>query len=150
MVEILPLVVGALAAGATASLKKIGGDAVQTLYDQLKGAVIARLQRKAAVEALAEEPESQAQRQVVVEALAKAGAAQDTELARLAEALQAALARLTPPEQAAVGVDLRELEAANVTLRNITAAGTGVKGEHWKLSGDLTIDGVNAGGAPKN
>ncbi|MBW8893232.1 MAG: hypothetical protein JF617_14300, partial [Burkholderiales bacterium] len=75
---ILTLIVGALAAGATASLKKVGGDVVQTIYDRLKAAVIARTQRKAAVEALAEDPSSAAGRQVVEEALQKSGAEADT------------------------------------------------------------------------
>ncbi|MBW8847180.1 MAG: hypothetical protein JF607_19615 [Burkholderiales bacterium] len=148
---ILTLIVGALAAGATASLKKVGGDVVQTIYDRLKAAVIARTQRKAAVEALAEDPSSAAGRQVVEEALQKSGAEADTDLARIAAELNEALAKLQPHEQAAIGVDVAQLEAVNVTLRNITASGTGVKGEHWKLSGDLNIDGVNAGGgAGKN
>jgi hypothetical protein len=151
------LIVTALAAGATASLKKVGGDAVQTVYDRLKAAVIARTQRKAAVEALAEDPASAPQRQVVVEALQKSGGEADADLARIATELNEVLARLPPHEQAAIGVDIRELEAGNVTLRNITASGTGVKGDSWKLRGDLNIDGVNAGGggagggdAPKN
>ena len=79
--EIVTLIVGALVAGASASLKKIGGDVVQTAYDKLKAAVVARTSRKAAVEALQEDPQSAPQRQVVEEALQKSGT--DVDLAKL-------------------------------------------------------------------
>ena len=145
--EIVTLIVGALAAGAAASLKKIGGDVIQTAYDELKAAVVARTNRKAAVEALQEDPQSIPLKQVVEAALQKSGASADADLAKLAAELNEALSRLAPQEKAATGIDLRELEARNVTLRKIVAGGSGVVGDRWKLSGDLLIEDVEAGGA---
>ena len=147
--EIITLVVGALVAGASASIQKVGGDLIQTAYDKLKAAVISRTSRKAAVEALAEDPQSVPQKQAVEEALRKSGAEADLDLAKLAAELSEALARLAPEEKAAIGVDIRELEARNVSLKNIVAEGAGVVGGHWKLSGDLSIDGVSAGSPQK-
>jgi hypothetical protein len=46
----------------------------------------------------------------------------------------------------AIGVDLKEIEGAALAIPRVTATGAGVKVEHAKLSGDITIEDVQAGG----
>ncbi len=49
---------------------------------------------------------------------------------------------------AAIGVDLKDVEAANLRLADIAALGTGVRIEKGKVSGDIDIKGVRAGVPP--
>ena len=45
----------------------------------------------------------------------------------------------------AIGVDLENIEGAALTIRRVTTTGAGVTVEHAKLSGDITIEDVQAG-----
>jgi hypothetical protein len=47
-----------------------------------------------------------------------------------------------------IGVDLRDVEAVNLRLADVAAAGTGVRVEKGKFSGDIDIKGVRAGVPP--
>ncbi len=44
-----------------------------------------------------------------------------------------------------VGIDLKDVEAGNLRLSDITATGVGIRVEHSKFTGDIEIKGVRAG-----
>jgi hypothetical protein len=43
-------------------------------------------------------------------------------------------------------VALKDIEGEALAIRRVTATGAGMKVEHAKLSGDITIEDVRAGG----
>jgi hypothetical protein len=57
---------------------------------------------------------------------------------QLAQALLEAIQSSTPATAAAIGVDLKDIEGALLTMRRLIATGMGVKVEGGKLSGEIT------------
>ena len=137
----------ALGAGATAT-KELASTVVKDTYEALNG-LIKRRYPKVSVEQLEQAPQSKSRRGVVEEDLTAAGAGQDAELVAAAHRLTELVQQQAPGVAAAIGVDLRDVEAANLRLADIAASGTGVKVEKGKFSGDIDIRGVRAGGPPK-
>ena len=84
-------------------------------------------------------------RDVVEQDLGKAGAAADSELVEAAQRLIELIQQQAPGAAAAIGVDLKDVEAANLRLRDIAASGTGVQVERGRFSGDIEISNVRAG-----
>ena len=97
---------------------------------------------------LTSDPDSKKRQAVVEEDLAASGAAQDSELLATAQKLIELIRQHAPNAAAATGVDLKDIEAANLRLADIVASGAGVKVEKARLSGDVTISGVRAGLSP--
>jgi hypothetical protein len=139
----LPSIVTALAAGATAALQSTVEQAVKDGYAALKG-LIQRKYARVNVEQLEANPSSKSRRGVMEEDLRAVGADQDAEVLQHAQALLEAIQRQAP-EAAAIGVDLKEIEGASLAIRQVIATGPGVKVEQGKFSGDITIEGVQAG-----
>ncbi|MFL5254041.1 MAG: hypothetical protein ACJ8AI_14315 [Rhodopila sp.] len=150
--EPISAIVTALALGAAAAAKEVGGEVVKDAYGALKAFIVSRYP-KTSVDSLEAAPESERRRGVVEEDLQAAHAAGDVELAALARKLVELIRQQAPGAAAAIGVDLKDVEAVNLRLADITASGTGVKVEHGRFSGDISISGVRAGGqsdpAPK-
>jgi hypothetical protein len=138
----------ALGAGATAG-KEVLGSVAKDAYAALKNLVKKRYP-KVSIEQLEQAPESKGRRAVVEEDLTEAGAGQDAELLAAAHKLIELIRQQAPNTAAAIGVDLKELEAANLRLTDIAASGTGVKLEKGKFSGDVDIHGVRAGVLPSD
>ena len=141
----LTSIVTALAAGAAAGLNSTVAQAVKDGYAALK----ARIRRKYAavdIDLLEQNPASDEQRTVVKEELLKTGAATDVELLRTAKALLDAIQSQAVDGSGPIGVDLKEIKAASLTIDDIMAAGTGVKIEGAEVAGDVTIRQVRAGG----
>ena len=145
--EPISAIVTALALGAAAAAKEIGGQAVKDAYAGLKELIIRRYP-KVSVGQLEQAPESKGRRAVVEEDLQAADAAGDAELVSLAQKLASLIQQHAAGAAAAIGVDLRDIEAVNLRLADIAAAGTGVKVEKSKFSGDIEIRGVRAGIPP--
>jgi flagellar capping protein FliD len=141
----LTSLVTALAAGAAAALHSTVEQGVKDGYAALKG-LIQRKYTRVQVDQLEANPTSKNRRGVVEEELATAGADQDAEVLQYAQVLLEAIQRHAPEAAAAIGVDLKEIEGASLAIRRVIATGTGVKVEHAKLSGDITIEDVQAGG----
>jgi hypothetical protein len=119
------------------------GEAGKDLYHKLKDR-LGKLVGKGDVESLASDPESKPRRDVLAEALAKAGAGDDAELSQLA----AALAREIKQADAAaggIGLDVNGIEAVNMVLENVTGTHTGAKVQNARLTGDFTAKGVHGG-----
>jgi hypothetical protein len=137
----------ALGAGATAGTEAVKA-VVKDAYDKLKELIRSRYP-KVSLEQLEQAPESNSRRAVVEEDLSKAGAEKDRDLATAARRLMELIQQQAPGAAAAIGVELKDVEAANLRLRDITASGGGVKLDKGKFSGDIEIQGVRAGVAPR-
>lgn len=137
-------IVAALALGAAAGAKEVATQAVKDAYAGLKS-LIAHRYPKVEIAALERAPESSARRSVVEEDLQAAAAGTDAELATLARRLVELIEQHAPATAAAIGVDLKDVAAANLRLADIEAAGTGVRVERATVSGDIEIQGVRAG-----
>jgi hypothetical protein len=90
-------------------------------------------------------PSSKSHRGVVEEDLAAARADQDAEVLQKAQELLEIIQRQAPETAQAIGVDLKDIEGASLAIRRVIASGPGVRVEHAKLSGDITIEDVHAG-----
>jgi hypothetical protein len=100
---------------------------------------------KVSVDQLEQAPESKGRRSVVEEDLTKSGASQDAELLTAAHKLTELIQQQAPAVANAIGVDLKDVAAANLRLGNIIASGPGVKVEHGTFTGDIDTHGVRAG-----
>ncbi|HXT79972.1 MAG TPA: hypothetical protein VN702_10425 [Acetobacteraceae bacterium] len=136
----------AIGAGAVAGQEVVSA-LVKDAYGKLKD-LIARRYPKVSVAQLEEAPDSKNRRAVVEEDLTDAGAGQDNELLAAAHELTEAIRQHAPGAAAAIGVDLKDVEAANLRLADIAASGTGVRLEKGRFSGDIDIRGVRAGTPP--
>ena len=136
----------ALGAGAIAG-KAVVSELVKDAYASLKNLIKSRYP-KVSVEQLEVVPESKSRRAVVEEDLTTSGAAKDTELATAAHTLIKLIEQQAPAAAAAIGVDLKDVSAANLRLADIAASGTGVKVEQSTFTGDIDIRGVRAGVPP--
>ncbi len=136
----------ALGAGATAGKEAVSA-VVKDTYAALKELIKSRY-RKVSAEQLEQAPGSKNRRAVVEEDLAASGAGQDAELVAKARALVELVQQHAPAAAAAIGVDLKDVAAANLRLADIAASGTGVKVERGAFTGDIDIRGVRAGVPP--
>lgn len=136
----LSLALGAAAVAGTELVKAVVKDG----YDKLKGLIKSRYPG-VSVELIEQAPDSKPRRDVVEQDLGKAGAASDAELVEVAQQLIELVRQQIPGAAAAIGVDLKDVEAANLRLRDIVASGTGVKLERGRFSGDIDISNVRAG-----
>jgi hypothetical protein len=141
----LTSLVTALAAGAAAALQSTVEQVVKDNYGALKG-LIQRKYARVNLDQLEANPSSKSRRGVVEEDLAAVKADQDAEVLQKAQELLEIIRRQVPETAAAIGVDLQDIEGAALAIRRVTATGAGVKVERAKLSGDITIEDVQAGG----
>jgi hypothetical protein len=140
----LTSLVTALAAGAAAALQSTVEQGVKDGYAALKG-LIQRKYAQVDVNQLEANPTSKSRRGVVEEDLKAVGADTDAEVLQHVQALLDAIQSSTPETAAAIGVELKDIEGASLTIRRVIASGAGVKVEQGKFSGDLTIEDVHAG-----
>jgi hypothetical protein len=140
----LTSLVTALATGAAAALKSTVEQAVKDSYAALKK-LIQRKYTQVQVDQLEINPSSKNRRGVIEEELKVAGADTDVEVLQLAQALLDAIRSSTPETAASIGVELKDIEGASLTIRRVTAPGTGVKVEKGTFDNDITIEDVKAG-----
>ena len=145
--EPISAIVTALALGAAAAAQDIGGQAIKDAYAGLKAFILDHYPR-VSLASLEQAPESKARRSVVEEDLNAATAASDSELANLARKLTDLIQQQAPATAAAIGIDLKDVQAASLRLSDISATGTGVRVEQGRFSGDIVIGGVRAGLPP--
>jgi hypothetical protein len=115
-------IVGALVAGAVASLKGVASEAVTDAYKGLRTLIVDRYKRAGAVAAVEEDPTSEAGKAVLAEAVTKSGAAADAEVQRRAEELSRALDALPGEAKAGLDIDLSNIEAGRTILLEQLAA----------------------------
>jgi esterase/lipase superfamily enzyme len=155
MEPIVTSIVTALAVGAAAGLKDDATQAVKNAYDRLKTLLTGKYPTTSTSLARVEEkPASDSLKAALAEILEDAGAQHDAELVQHAATLIAVIDKEDPDAARAIGVDLKDFEAANVTLRKVKATGTtatGVRLHSATAHGDITIEDVSdtAPKAPK-
>ncbi len=143
----------ALSAGAIAAVSGVGSAVVKDAYSALKAVIAERFRRKAAVEALEEDPSSAPQKAAVAEALIKSGASDDPAVQELAQRLAHALADMPAADAKSIGLDIEDLQAANVNFRDVVTQGTAVRIRRTTVAGNFEVEGIRAGlqeSAPKN
>jgi hypothetical protein len=140
----LTSLVTALATGAAAALKSTVEQAVKDSYAALKK-LIQRKYTQVQVDQLEINPSSKNRRGVIEEELKVAGADTDVEVLQLAQALLDAIRSSTPETASSIGVELKDIEGASLTIRRVIATGTGVKVEKGTFDNDITIEDVKAG-----
>ncbi len=145
------LIVAALAAGAAAGFKENATAAVKDAYGAIKRLLSSRY-KNVVLDDLERKPESEAKRASVAEDLSDGGAQEDSELLDLARQLVAAVRESDSGAAAAIGIDLKNVEAEFIHVGTIRATGTGFRGEGLKLRGGLSVSNVEAGesGGPAN
>ena len=140
----ITMIVTTLAAGALAGLKPTAEQAVKDAYASVK-ALIQRKYNQVDLTPLERKPESEAKRESVREDLADAGAGADRELLEQIKALIDAIEKHAPAAAAAVGVNLQEIKAASLKIRDVASEGTGVNVLKSEFTGDVEISGIKAG-----
>ena len=138
----------ALGAGTIAG-KEVVSAVVKDAYTALRG-LIKKRYPQVSVEQIEQLPGSKSHRAVVEKDLTASGAGQDTELVAVAHNLIMLVQQHAPAAASAIGIDLKDITAANLRLADIAASGTGVKVEHSNFVGDIDIQGVRAGVLPNS
>jgi len=137
------MIVTALAMGAAAATKKVGGQVAEDAYGALKRLIADRYKRSGALAALDEDPFSETQKKALEEALAKTDASKDAEVIQKAKDLAQALHKLPRAQLEAVGVRIGELEAINARFGEIeVTGGTGLDIGKARLDGDLNVNKI--------
>lgn len=144
----ISMIVAALVAGAAAALKPTAEAAIKDAYAGIK--TLIKDKYKGINVDLIESDPSSISRQTLKEDIEKAGAGNDEEILRQAKKLldvvqshESSLAAA-----AAVGIDLKDIQGASLTLDHIlveaqnVAGVAGVKAERIKTSGDIRISDV--------
>jgi hypothetical protein len=136
----MSLVIGAGAAGGTELVSSIVKDA----YNKLKE-VILKYYPDIAISVLEQNPHSKDTKNVVERELAAADAGQNAEVLSAAQTLLDAIQRYAPAAAAPMGIELDDVSAANVRLKDVVSAGGGVRMHRAKIIGDIEITKVRAG-----
>lgn len=137
-------IVTALALGAASGLKDTAAKVITDAYSALK-TVIQNKYNKVNLSQLEQNPKSKARQGVVAEDLANTAISADADVLEKAKQLLDLIKTHAPGEAAAIGVDLKDLEAASLKIADVIATGTGVRLEHGKIAGQMDITGVRAG-----
>ncbi len=142
---VLSLALGAEAAAGKAVVAEIVKDA----YAKVKGIITSRFS-SVPLSIIEASPESGTPRAVLEEDLAKLHADRDTELVAAAQRLIELITQHSPQTLGATGITIEDAEAANIRLSKIISSGHGIIIKHTKTTGDIVVDGVEAGvtGAP--
>ncbi|MFC9895766.1 hypothetical protein ACFVMC_18935 [Nocardia sp. NPDC127579] len=129
------VVVAALAAGAGTGLRP---------YTELRDSIHGRYPQ-------VELPElrTESARRALARRLDAAGADADIELLTTATELLAALRAGRPRGGMVAGIDLRDVHATAIRIGAVHSAGDGVLGEQLEVGGEIVIESVRAGRAPR-
>ena len=142
----LTAIITAIATGAAEALGATTKQIIQDLYASLKKHIQEKHpQANSSLDALEKKPESASKRTSLQEDLQETDAAKDSELLKLAQALLTAIEEHAPQSAQAVGVQLEEIKAANLRLKEITVKGEQAMGVHVKkaeLSGDIEMSNI--------
>lgn len=136
------LIVTAVALGASAGLKDTATLAVRDAYAALKGLL---RRRDIDVSGVERRPGSDAQRGSLHEDLSDAVGAVDDEVLAAARRMTDAVAADDAAAAPAIGVDLRNVQAAFLTVGSVSSTGTGVRVDGGVFTGGIAIDEVKAG-----
>ena len=150
------IIVTALTLGAVAGLKDNAADVVKDAYSGIK-TLILRKYGDVGLSGLEKKPESQAKKDSVAEDLEDAGAGEDEELLRQAQALTHLVEQYAPETAAEVNVKLADMKAiGSFRIEDLKATGDQAKinvdVKKIDAGGDIEIKGLHAkgGNAPES
>lgn len=150
--EPISAIVLSLALGAAAEAGKDAvGEVVKDAYRKVK-TLLAEHFSSVPISLITDAPDSKPRRALVESELSALNADQNKDLVEAANKLIEAVKEHAPSAVAIVGVSLKDVEAANIRLKDIYSAGSGAILEKVKATGDVVIENVRAGipGEPKN
>jgi hypothetical protein len=136
----MSLVLGAGIVGG----KELVSSIVKDAYKKLK-AVILKHYPDIAISVLEQKPNSKDAQNVVERELAAANAGQNAAVLSAAQALLDVIRRDAPAAVTTMGIELDDVSAANVRLKDVVSAGGGVRMQRARIVGDIEITGVRAG-----
>jgi hypothetical protein len=142
--ELLTVIVAALAFAGGAAAKAAIGEGVKDAYRAVKD-FLARKYPQVDLTAVEKDPGSKGQQMVLVEKLTSSEAAADPEFSPLAKRLVDAVAAEIRKAGPQTGVQLREFEAASLRINDVIASGAGVIAKKTKIAGHAEITGIRAG-----
>lgn len=145
--EPVTLIVAAIALGASDGARETTKQAIGDAYTAVKGWITNRYSSVTVeVEGLEQEPEEELRRALLAKKLDQAGAGDDVELLRLAQAVLAAVEEQAPELPATVGVVIRRASVGgDVEVVDVAVdGGSGVIAEDVAAGGDLRIGKVAA------
>ncbi len=141
----IAMIVAAVAAGATAAAKDLGGDLLKDAYGALKTLISDRYKRGATASAVEEDPSSEDSKRALGNALAKADAGKDAELVQRAKEVSSALETIEPEKlDGMFAVLIGDLKAKSALFENIKASGAGgLKVDHVIVEEDFTVRNID-------
>ncbi|MFE5702807.1 hypothetical protein [Rhodococcus koreensis] len=142
----LTLVAAAVALGASEGAHETAKQVVVDSYAALKQYITRRYASVTTdLEGVESEPDEELRRQLLVKKLDRAGASEDEDLQKLAQAVVREVAEHAPEVAETVGVRLTRVAAGgHIAVTDINVeGGSGVTAEDVSAGGDLTIGGVN-------
>lgn len=149
MNEVISVIVAALASGATAGLKDTVSQSFKEAYAGLKGLIQSKYTDVRFVE-LERDPNSEVSRSDVKTDLINAGALQDFEFLRKAQELMDVIRTCSPEVANIVGLKVKDLDSASLTVEDIVSKGPGVVIDGATVKTDVKISGVRAGQGTSN
>jgi hypothetical protein len=150
MDEVVVSIVSALAGGALAEARKLGGAAVKDCYEALKKLLIDGYKSAAPfVEAVIADPTSASEQEVLAKRIPYASANSELKAAAVALLEQLEALRNDPAAQAVLNFD-RLHAAKRFELRNIDVIGTLLKARDATFEGDFILENLTQGPPTKN
>jgi hypothetical protein len=139
------IIVSAVVAGASASLKGVASDAVKSAYGGLKTLIARKFGDKVDMTAVEQRPTHDGQQDVLATDLREAGAASDAEVLLKAREVLEGVKDLPPDIVRVIGVDLERIKSHLIEIGRITAeAGTGFRARASEID-TLKIDEIQTG-----
>jgi hypothetical protein len=147
--EPVTMVAAAVAIGASEGVRATAKKAITDCYAALRNWLSDKYSSvDAEISGLEHEPEEELRRALLAKKLAAAGANEDSELWKLAQALLKVIDEQEPSAAGAVGVRLqRAAVGGDIEITDVAVeGGSGVLAEDISANGSLRISGVSAGG----
>jgi hypothetical protein len=142
----ISLVVAAVVAGASAGLKETVADSVKDAYQALKALLSSRRVELSGVERKPDSASKQSSLREDLRDLVGPNGKIDESTLAAAQHLLAMVRDHDPDAAKAVGIDLDQLDVGgSLSIKGVTAAGTGIRGKDWKAAGDVVIENINVG-----
>jgi hypothetical protein len=143
--EPISAIVLSLALGAAAEAGKATvAEAVKDAYAKVKQLLRDKFS-SVPIDLVTQSPASEPRRALVAGELTTLKADQNQELVEAANKLIEVVKEHEPSAAAAIGVNMKDVEAANIRLSRIVSSGSGVVIERAKATGDIVIEDVQAG-----
>ncbi|MEU2035422.1 hypothetical protein [Nocardia amamiensis] len=138
----------AVSAGVVAGVSETAKQAVADAYQQVK-AVLARKFPSVDVDVVESRPQAESRQVVLAEELTAAGAGADPELTAAVQLLWRVIHEHTPQAADIAGVKLTRVEAGEVEICGIAAAGaSGVVADEVKVDGKFSVTDVQVVSQP--